>query len=310
MPLMNDKVAHKYINVVPSVDWSTNTEYLHNNYKWIIRPLSATGSFECETYQNKKIVRQNLIINEQVGAAGDHDNAGLNHIYNQTITSIPRCTIVDCDIVYVPVGTTWAQVIVDGHMKAVALSYYNNIVKVTVLCTFYCDLTLPFGLPIFNNGLDRIVAFVGRRLPNGRYVIDAASNQKISRHILSNEKLQINFIDLVNSKDRQIIKSQKRVVLYGNQLFRNGLATHEIRRLETRFNDNEEEKRINVLQDENGVTINITNDENIDAAELESFSFRNTKLVNYFVLPPIQEFVVDEEESAIITGKFKKNKNK
>lgn len=305
MSSMNDKTTYKCINTVSPVDWSTNTEYVHNNYKWIIRPLSATGSFECETYQNKKIIRQNLILNQQVDGTGEFD---LNNINNQTITSIPRCTIVDCDIIFVPVGTTWAQVIVDNYIKAIVLSYYNNIIKISVQCTFTCDLSLPFGLPLFNNSLDRIVGFVGRQLTNGRYVIDAASNQKISRHILSNEKLQINFIDLVHCKDKQVIRSRKRVVLYGNHLFKNGLATSEIRHLETRFNDNEEEKRINILQYENGVIVNITNDENIDAAELESFSFLNTKLVKYFVLPPIQEFVIDEDENSVNVGKWKKHK--
>lgn len=305
MSLMNDKTSYKCINVVAPVDWSTHTEYVHNNYKWVIKPLSVSGSFECETYQNKKIIRRNLILNEKIDS--DPERTDLHNIYNQTITSIPRCIIVDSDIVYIPIGTTWGQVIVDNHIKAVVLSYYNDIVKISVQCTFGCDLTLPFGLPLFNTSLDKIVGFVGRRLPNGRYVIDAASNQKISRNILSEEQLQINFIDLIYCKDKQNVKSRKRVVLYGNRVFNNGLPIHEIRRLETRFNDKEKEKRINVLQYENGVIINITNDDNLDAAELGSFSFINTKLVKYFALPPIQEFVVEEEENL---GKLKVKRGK
>lgn len=301
MSLMSDKTLYKSIAFVPAVDWTTNTEYVHNTYKWIISPLSTTGSFECKTYNNKKIIRENLVLNEQLDESSSSSKAVYaewNNIYNQTITSIPRCMIVQNDIVFVPIGTTWAQVIADDHIKAVVPSFYNNIVKIAIQCTFNCNITLPVGLPLFNASLDRVVGFVGRRLPNGRYVIDAAASQKISRHILSDEKIAVKFMNIVNSpKDGgEVVTSRKRVNLYGNKVFDKGLATYKLRQLETTFNDNECCKQINIAQMEDGVFITITNGNHEDAAEVESFSFVNTKLDKYYVLPPIHEFVVEEVE--------------
>lgn len=305
---MSDKSSYKWLGLISHFDWSTNTEYVHGNYKWLIKPLSASGSFECETYQNKKIIRRNLILNERV----DSDksiNFELNHIYNQTITSIPRCTIVNGDILFAPLGTKWARIIADSQVIAIVLSYYNDIIKITHQCTFNSNVSLPFGLPLFNSTLEKIVAFVGRRLTNGRYVIDADSPIKMYHHILSDEKVSIEFFDCINTaKDQEIEIARKRVDLYGNRLYDNGLKTQELRQLELQGKLTDiRQRRVNILQSENAVIITITNGQGPDAAQLQRSVFRNSTFVKYFVLPPIEEFVVEEEED-VHENKPKKNK--
>lgn len=300
MSRMDDKATFQYINALHPLDWSLQSEYVHGDYKWTISP----DSFECTTYQNKKPIRYSLALNQLIDGVSPPDK-----ILTQSVTTISRYIIVDNDIIYVPVGTTWAQIIVDNRIKAVAITTYNNIVKISIQCTFECNIPLPIGLPLFDNTVDKIIGFVGRRLPNDRYIIDAASNQKICKNVMSNEKINIHFINLTLSSNKQpFVKSQKRMVIYGNMLSDKGISTQKIRHLETRLNDNDQEKRINVIQKEDGVLINITNGLNEDADELESFSFLNTKFVKYFVLPPLEEFIVDEEETIVVSKKNKKHK--
>lgn len=318
---MNDKSTAKYINLVPEVEWTTDTEYVHYKYKWIVRRLPESN-LECQTYQNDKIVRRNLLFNETVvgdcssnaaGGGGSSDGAGgggvLNHIYNQTITSIPRCTIVGGDVIFAPLATTWAQIIVDDRIRAIVLSYYNNVVKISEQCTFDSRLSLPFGLPLFDSALDRIVGFVGRRLPNGRYVVDADSHFKIHHHVSSREKVSIDFRDvIVEDKKRQTEIARRRVDLFGNRTYENGLKTYELRQLETTNDplDVTDARRINVLQTENGVVITFADEDKPDAAQLQKITFKNNPLVKYFSLPPIEEFVVDEDDIVGVNKKKKK----
>lgn len=298
---MNDKAAFQYINTVNPVDWFSQSEYVHDDYKWIISP----DTLECTTYHHKKPIRYSLELNQLI------DGSSPSNIFTQSVTTIARYLIDDNDIIFVPIGTTWTQLVVDNRIKAIVLTTYNNIVKISLQCTFDCNVSLPVGLPLFNNTVDKIIGFVGRRLPNNRYIIDAASSQRISKHIMTNEKINIHFINLVLTNNNQpIVKSQKRVVIYGNMLCEKGISTQKIRDLETRSNDNNQEKRINVIQKEDGVVINITNGINENADELESFSFINTKFIKYFILPPREEFVVDDEEKIIVTNARKNKKHK
>lgn len=301
MSQMNDKAIFQHINTINHFDWSKDSEYIHDDYRWVI----SLDSLECTTYHNKKPIRYFLGLNQLVDGS-----SSINNVDTHSVTKISRFLITDNDIIYIPIGSTWTQVIVDNRIKAIALTTYNNIVKISVQCTFDCHISLPVGLPLFNSTVDKVIGFVGRRLPNNQFVIDAATNLKISKHIMSNEKINIHYIDLTYSSNKQpLVRSQKRVVVYGNMLSEKGISTQKIRHLESRLNDNDQEKRINVIQKEDGVVINITNGMDEDADELESFSFINTKFVKYFVLSPIEEFVVDEEDRVIISrGKNKKNK--
>lgn len=301
MSQMNDKSTFQYINNTDPVDWSVHSEYVHDNFKWIISP----DTMECTTYCHKKPIRYSLELNQLINESSP------NNVIAQSVTTISRYLIVDNDIIFVPIGTTWTQIIVDNRIKAIVIATYNNIVKISVQCTFDCKISLPVGLPLFNSTVDKIIGFVGRRLPNDLYTIDAASNQKISRNIMTKEKINIHFINLALTNNKQpIVKSQKRVAVYGNLLSEKGISTQKIRHLESRLNDNDEEKRINVIQKEDGVVINITNGINEDSDELESFSFINTKFLKYFVLPPREEFVVDEEERIVVSNNYKNKKHK
>lgn len=294
MSHMNDRATFQYINTVDPVDWSVQSEYVHDDYKWKISP----DSLECTTYHHKKPIRYSLGLNQLMDGSSSS-----SRVLTQSVTTIPRYLIVDNDFIYMPVGTTWAQIMVDNCVKAIAVTTYNNIVKISMQCTFHCNIPLPVGLPLFNGTVDKVIGFVGRQLPNGWYTVDAASNQKITKHIMTNEKINIHFINLTYSKQQPVTRSQKRVAVYGNMLCEKGISTSKIRHLEARLNDNDQEKRINVIQKDDGVLINVTNGTNEEADELESFSFMNTKFKKYFVLPPIEEFVVDEEQKIIVKNK-------
>lgn len=306
MSQMDDKAHYQFICDIDAVDWSLYPEITHNDYTWLnVRGPKET--FECKVYYKKRLIRDSLKTNERV------DKAPLHTVSVHGITSIPRYVIIENDVLYTPIGTQWAQIRVNNHSKAIAITTFNNIIRITVQCTFDCNnsIALPPGLPLFDTKVEKIIGFVGKRLRNGLYVVDATSNQKISKKIMSNEKIYIHFNDMIKSSKstNRMVKSQKRIVIYGNILFTDGITTEEIRKLETRYSTCDQEKRINVYQTETGVIINITNSpDDEDSDELESFVFTNTKSTQYFVLHPTEELVLDEEELLVPMKKKSKKR--
>lgn len=350
MSRMKDTAAYKFLNNVSNITWSSTIDYIHNDFKWKIRNVSyrhnghrdsGTDSdsdeeynnvyrqYECFTYNNNKLIRESLKLNEKIDGTSNPNR--LKYINCQTKTSIPKYIIVDSDVLLIPVGTSWAQIVIDTNCKAIATSIYNDILKISVQCTFVCDKILPIGLPIFNMSADRIVGFVGRKLADGRNTIESASNQQITKKIVSKQKYDIYFIDQImkddddddsndiNHKNTEgkkkktttttsgyVTKSKKRVIVYGNISDEN-LSTNEIRKLEVRHLEKGEERRINIVQTNDGVVITITDGDDKYAFELECFCFLHTKLVKYYVLQPVKDFVVEEEKN-IILSKNKKTK--